>query len=1427
TIMKIAASDVSAFAGINGPNDSPTAIGFGFENMGFGLTIANSAIEDDDRSWLAMKAMSDSPRFYAPGMDQVTIEANNIGVYINKTLVGDETYNVMDFSEKPMDLNVGEETIILDFDGDKEEFLSIEGSMHVNLFNFVTIDGNLAFEKFTQYVTLDNSYEVAVDMLTLGASDVNAFAGINGPADNENAIGFQLNDLNLGLALIRPYDTNDDRSWVSLKATAGKTGFISNIDGVDITADALEVNINKAATDESLVDWSVNPLNLYTGNNQTMTIDMDSDKGEIMSIEGHMTLNLFDFFHLESNIAFESFTQEISASYNDGSTNSTYMDMLTVGINNANAFVGVGGPGNSDGAIGFNLSDVNLGLAIMTAPDWNDTQYISMKAIVGEASFVGVEGLTVAVSDMMIGINQVKGDTDHAHFVDNPLSINTGDGTTIDIDFDGSRGELLIIEAQAELNVFDFFHVKANLAFEKFTRTLDLVEAETFNTYSHEADMLTIGASDIEAFVGVGGPADSGDAIGFTISNVDFALALSTLVEYPGDKYFSLKATAGAASFIGVDGLDIGVDDLTVSINDMTKSATNVEDYANFKDNSLAVNIGNNKTMTLDFDGNKGRLLSINGTMSLNLFDFFSVSGSLSFTKFSRKDLLIYDVNQNELTTDVDVLAVAGSDLDAFVGLGGKDDGFGFSLSDVSFGLALMNSLDYDASATSFKANVGAAEFVGIPGITIGASDVNVEINQGNIDNDTAIAHLKTDPLNLKAGDDTITLDYDGSSGHPIMRITGHFSLNLFDFFTVEADLGFEKQIKEIDTYYYDNETKYTSDMDILSVGAKDVDAFIGINGPAAQPGAIGLSLSDVDFGLAFMDAKEWDAQYISVKADIGSVGIVGVEGLTLESTNLQFRLNEVINDEDVAHLVDNPLVIKTGTEDADIITLDYDSKKGRFLRAEGALKMGIADFIINGSFSVENGGNNKLLIGAAGGDIFLGKGEAPYNDGNDMGVLVNDTQFGLILSPEYKLNMDFSDSSGWLLAGEDEYFSEGELILTPNKAFQKGAALYNNYEIPTANSFITEFRYYSGDGSGGDGIVFFLVDGDTEELVPGNFGGSLGYSDNNVNPDSSGLDNGWLGIGFDEYGYFASKNDQDDGFSSGQQPGIVYRGSDGKGYPYAGIYQLKDKIDGGWRNVQIFFDKEYNRVITKLDYDDDGIYDVSSYLNRISSNKFDDLPETFKFGFAGSCGGATNLHKIDYVKINSITPESRSKMSLFAQGQAAIIGVPDVTIAGKLQLMMNTAGVIDETITLPDPNNPETTLSIPIKYDDNIPIGLAGTLDLNILNSVTMSGGFAFNKLDNKLIIGASELELFMGKGPAKIDGEINPDASGLLLHECRLGMVIYDSESYAVDASGTATILGIKNLDLSGSLGFQLNTTGEDIAETILVPLPDGSLS
>jgi type IV pilus assembly protein PilY1 len=102
--------------------------------------------------------------------------------------------------------------------------------------------------------------------------------------------------------------------------------------------------------------------------------------------------------------------------------------------------------------------------------------------------------------------------------------------------------------------------------------------------------------------------------------------------------------------------------------------------------------------------------------------------------------------------------------------------------------------------------------------------------------------------------------------------------------------------------------------------------------------------------------------------------------------------------------------------------------------------------------------------------------------------------------------------------------------------------AVVSNFTFPTNEGLQVTFTTvtYGGDGdngTGADGISFFLADGSKDPSV-GGLGGSLGYSCSNVNSQYEGVVGGYLGIGIDEYGNFSNPGDNTStgpGFKAGR----------------------------------------------------------------------------------------------------------------------------------------------------------------------------------------------------------------------------------------------------------------------------------------------------
>ena len=224
----------------------------------------------------------------------------------------------------------------------------------------------------------------------------------------------------------------------------------------------------------------------------------------------------------------------------------------------------------------------------------------------------------------------------------------------------------------------------------------------------------------------------------------------------------------------------------------------------------------------------------------------------------------------------------------------------------------------------------------------------------------------------------------------------------------------------------------------------------------------------------------------------------------------------------------------------------------------------------------------------------------------------------------------------------------QGALRLTAAGGNQSSFAIFNQAIDPALGLSIT-FDFFSYGGDGADGISFFLINGNASPTTPGAFGGALGYAARGV---TSGLQGGYLGIGFDEFGNFSSTTDNSPGGtgSAGTPDSIAVRGSQANAYKYlTGTATLPTSLDvpgpsatrtAARRTARIDLSPTGNLNV-QIDLNADGDFldagetpaALQNY-NVVANNGA--LPTSFKFGFAASTGGSTNIHEIRGLSIGA-----------------------------------------------------------------------------------------------------------------------------------------------------------------------------------------------
>lgn len=227
-----------------------------------------------------------------------------------------------------------------------------------------------------------------------------------------------------------------------------------------------------------------------------------------------------------------------------------------------------------------------------------------------------------------------------------------------------------------------------------------------------------------------------------------------------------------------------------------------------------------------------------------------------------------------------------------------------------------------------------------------------------------------------------------------------------------------------------------------------------------------------------------------------------------------------------------------------------------------------------------------------------------------------------------------------------------GVLRLTNNTTNQAAYVLYDN-PLPASAGLIIEFELFSYGGTGADGISFFLADGANPPNDAGGFGGSLGYAQINASFQGAGVQGGYLGVGFDEYGNYSNPTEGRVGGTVFTPDAIAVRGSQANNYAYltgTGANELPFSIDvadaatreEAGRRVRIELTPT-GLLSVQIDANRDGDYTdagesptaLQNY-NVIAANG--ELPDTFTFGFASGTGIFTNNHEIRNLQVSQPT---------------------------------------------------------------------------------------------------------------------------------------------------------------------------------------------
>ena len=258
---------------------------------------------------------------------------------------------------------------------------------------------------------------------------------------------------------------------------------------IRLEADTISLQINRADEgDGSLVDFAAKQLAVSTGtsaNPSSVSFDMDAGLGEITQASGNLTVDLAGFFQVSGGFAIEKRKGQVKVADLTGTPDADEseiaidVEQLLIGGSDVDAFAGVNG-GRAN-ALGLVLNEVDFAVALDTerlteqqlregkrARVWQSAQ------ATGGASFVGIDALSATADTVSVQANRAAFDASVVDFAltesttDAPdarntaLTVRTGPASSITLEMDGARGQLLQVAGHLAIDVFGFVQVSVS-----------------------------------------------------------------------------------------------------------------------------------------------------------------------------------------------------------------------------------------------------------------------------------------------------------------------------------------------------------------------------------------------------------------------------------------------------------------------------------------------------------------------------------------------------------------------------------------------------------------------------------------------------------------------------------------------------------------------------------------------------------------------------------------------------------------------------------------------------------------------------------------------------------------------------------------------------------------------------------------------------
>ncbi len=434
-----------------------------------------------------------------------------------------------------------------------------------------------------------------------------------------------------------------------------------------------------------------------------------------------------------------------------------------------------------------------------------------------------------------------------------------------------------------------------------------------------------------------------------------------------------------------------------------------------------------------------------------------------------------------------------------------------------------------------------------------------------------------------------------------------------------------------------------------------------------------------------------------------------------------------------------------------------------------------------------------------------------------------------------------------------------GWLRLTENTNNQSTFALLDNQIFSVNAQIDITMQYASWNGSGADGITFFLVDGgiDSSTFSPGAYGGSMGYAQRT---GVAGMPGGYLGFALDDFGNYSNNSEGRNGGVAGPGVGgtggvttdttlrpntISVRGPESSDYAFIAASADVSTIPGGgqidfptattrpdqtgadYRSFHITLDAN-NQLTVQMQFGATSSFttlftaDLSTY----------DRPDYFKLGFTGATGGSTEIHEVRNLTVTTTPWQTGSTAFEWDNGGGTSSSATATNWVGDVALGTNGDVLFGDkpssgpqTVTF-NSNITERSLTFDSAYNytlngtGTITLGDPAQVGLPSINVNDYNGSMGDHKINNAIVLAEDTRINNYSYSTLCLNGGVNMGTNDITVNG--YGAVNFNS---TITGSG-ALIKNGEGITTIGADNFSTYTGAITINKGMVVVTSDGAL-